>query len=123
MLPAMRDASAVRPRCVAWKMASHVQRAPVDQRQQVRIGYPSPKVIKCVTKKHKLYTKVTKELRLARMKAKKSTHTRSIRMNEEELAVAEWLAKQTKRTMNNAVNWAVGEVAVKLGYKPKANKK
>jgi hypothetical protein len=46
-----------------------------------------------------------------------------IRMNPDEQRAAEWLAKTTKRTRNNAVNWAVGEVAIKLGYKPKGNSK
>lgn len=52
------------------------------------------------------------------MKQKQSTPV-SIRMNSDEQTVAEWLAKKTKRTRNNAVNWAVAEKAVELGYKPK----
>lgn len=59
------------------------------------------------------------------MKQKQSTPV-SIRMNSDEQTVAEWLAKKTKRTRNNAVNWAVAEKAVELGYKaekPKSKKR
>lgn len=55
------------------------------------------------------------------MKAKNASLVRGIRMSKEELQAAEWLAKATKRSLNNAVNWAVGEKAEELGYKPKSN--
>lgn len=56
------------------------------------------------------------------MKVKQSTQNTSIRMTDEELATAEWLAKDTKRTRNNAINWAVAEKAKELGYLPKVTK-
>ena len=42
-----------------------------------------------------------------------------LRFNEEELAAAEWLKAQTRRTRSNAIKWAVAKAAEELGYAPK----
>lgn len=52
-------------RNVAWKLASPFQREPIEQMQRVWIGYPSPKVIKCIPEIYTGYTKVTKERSVA----------------------------------------------------------
>lgn len=46
---------------------------------------------------------------------KKSKNT-PIRFNPQEQAVAEWLAKKTKRPLAGAVKWATSEMAESLGY-------
>jgi len=56
------------------------------------------------------------------MKPKKEVNPVCIRMNKEQMAAAEYLARETKRTRSNAVNWAVGEKAVELGFKPPKKK-
>jgi len=57
------------------------------------------------------------------MTAKKNSQLTSIRMNNEELTTLLWLAKDTKRTRNNAVNWAISEIAKQRGYQPEVTKK
>ena len=50
---------------------------------------------------------------------KKPSVSIPIKMNPEELAIANWLAKKTKRARGNAIKWATAEKAEELGYKPK----
>jgi hypothetical protein len=57
------------------------------------------------------------------MSATKVSILFSLRVTPEELAAAQWLAKQTKRTRNNAIIWAVCEKASELGYAPKVTPK
>jgi hypothetical protein len=113
-----------RARSVAEKMASPLQREPIGQVLQAWIGYPCHGRYHLWYKKHTNYIqKLPKRVRLSGMKVKKSSLSTSFRMNEEELATAEWLAKDTKRTRNNAINWAVAEKAKERGYIPKVTKK
>lgn len=49
---------------------------------------------------------------------KKTTKTIGVVHNAEELAVLEWLCKETMRKPGPAIKWAVAKAAKELGYSP-----
>jgi predicted transcriptional regulator len=57
------------------------------------------------------------------MTAKKTSLILGVRMDDETLTAAQWLAKDTKRTRNGAINWAISEIARQRGYQPEVTKK
>lgn len=46
-----------------------------------------------------------------------------VRMGDEEMALLDWLTKETLRDRSGVIRWALSKAAKELGYVPKGRKK